>query len=141
MKLTDDEWEAQMIAAVNANHKAKVHNSLVADQPVDKDVPLWVQIVATAMFGADWCDLSGLYHHLRGASMNSVSLAPIIEELESLFSKFNTRFFSGALEKPVISVSQDHTRGSLWLGVPCGRLGKMGPKAVSFMKSTFAPNT
>ena len=44
--------------------------------------------------------------------MNSVSLAPIIEELESLFSKFNTRFFSGALEKPVISVSQDHTRGS-----------------------------
>lgn len=50
MKLTDDEWEAQMIAAVNANHKAKVHNLLVADQPVDKDVPLWVQIVATAMF-------------------------------------------------------------------------------------------
>lgn len=44
--------------------------------------------------------------------MNSVSLAPIIEELESLFSKFNTRFFSGALEKPMISVAQDHTRGS-----------------------------
>ena len=32
--------------------------------------------------------------------MNEVSLKPVIEELESLFSKFNTRFFAGELEKP-----------------------------------------
>lgn len=44
--------------------------------------------------------------------MNKVSLKPIIEELESLFSKFNARFFAGELEKPVITVSPDHTRGA-----------------------------
>ena len=44
--------------------------------------------------------------------MNEVSLKPVIEELESLFSKFNTRFFAGELEKPVITVSPDHTRGA-----------------------------
>ena len=44
--------------------------------------------------------------------MNEVSLKPVIEELESLFSKFNARFFAGKLEKPVITVSPDHTRGA-----------------------------
>lgn len=44
--------------------------------------------------------------------MNEVSLKPVIEELESLFSKFNARFFAGELEKPVITVSPDHTRGA-----------------------------
>ena len=44
--------------------------------------------------------------------MNEVSLKPVIEELENLFSKFNTRFFDGGLEKPVITVSPDHTRGA-----------------------------
>lgn len=47
--------------------------------------------------------------------MNEVSLKPVIEELENLFSKFNTRFFDGGLEKPVITVSPDHTRGGLWV--------------------------
>lgn len=32
--------------------------------------------------------------------MNEVSLKPVIEELESLFSKFNKAFFEGKLEKP-----------------------------------------
>ena len=41
-----------------------------------------------------------------------VSLKPVIEELESLFSKFNTRIFAGKLEQPVITVSPDHTRGA-----------------------------
>lgn len=44
--------------------------------------------------------------------MNEVSLKPVIEELESLFSKFNSRFFADKLEKPVITVSPDHTRGA-----------------------------
>lgn len=44
--------------------------------------------------------------------MNEVSPKPVIEELENLFSKFNARFFDGGLEKPVITVSPDHTRGA-----------------------------
>ena len=46
--------------------------------------------------------------------MNEVSLKPVIEELENLFSKFNARFFDGGLEKPVITVSPDHP-WSLWM--------------------------
>lgn len=44
--------------------------------------------------------------------MNEISLKPVIEELENLFSKFNARFFAEKLEKPVITVSPDHTRGA-----------------------------
>ena len=44
--------------------------------------------------------------------MNEVSLKPVIAELEDLFSKFNARFFADKLEKPVITVSPDHTRGA-----------------------------
>lgn len=47
--------------------------------------------------------------------MNEVSLKPVIDELETLFSKFNKAFFEGKLEKPVITVSPDHTRGGLRL--------------------------
>ena len=39
--------------------------------------------------------------------MNEVSLKPVIDELETLFSKFNKAFFEGKLEKPVITVSPD----------------------------------
>lgn len=54
--------------------------------------------------------------------MNEVSLKPVIDELETLFSKFNKAFFEGKLEKPVITVSPDHTRGAYgwctgWEGV------------------------
>jgi len=41
-----------------------------------------------------------------------VSLKPVIDELENLFSNFNARFFDSKLEKPVITVSPDHTRGA-----------------------------
>lgn len=44
--------------------------------------------------------------------MNEASLKPVIDELETLFSKFNKAFFEGKLEKPVITVSPDHTRGA-----------------------------
>lgn len=47
--------------------------------------------------------------------MNEVSLKPVIEELENLFSKFNARFFADKLEKPVITVSPGSYPWGLWL--------------------------
>ena len=44
--------------------------------------------------------------------MTSASLKPVISELESLFSTFNKAFFEGKLEKPVITVSPDSTKGA-----------------------------
>lgn len=44
--------------------------------------------------------------------MTEASLKPVIEELESLFSTFNKAFFEGKLEKPVITVSPDSTKGA-----------------------------
>lgn len=44
--------------------------------------------------------------------MSEASLKPVIDELETLFSKFNARFFGNKLERPVITVSPDHTRGA-----------------------------
>lgn len=69
--------------------------------------------------------------------MNEVSLKPVIDELETLFSKFNKAFFEGKLEKPVITVSPDHPMG----GVPVGRHGKTAPRKAAITKSTCAPNT
>ena len=43
--------------------------------------------------------------------MSVASLKPVIGELESLFSTFNKAFFEGKLEKPVITVSPDSTKG------------------------------
>lgn len=40
--------------------------------------------------------------------MNEISLKPVLEELESLFSIFNAWFFESNLDKPVITVSPDH---------------------------------
>lgn len=71
--------------------------------------------------------------------MNEVSLKPVIEELENLFSKFNARFFADKLEKPVITVSPDHTRGPMD-GVPAGRLGRLA-RMKDTMKSICVPNT
>ena len=42
----------------------------------------------------------------------TASLKPVIGELENLFSKLNDRYFGGKLEKPVITVSPDTTRGA-----------------------------
>ena len=44
--------------------------------------------------------------------MSEASLKPVIDELETLFSKFNARFFENKLERKVITVSPDHTRGA-----------------------------
>ena len=71
--------------------------------------------------------------------MNEVSLKPVIEELENLFSKFNARFFADKLEKPVITVSPDHTRGAYgWC--TAGRLGRL-VRMKATMKSICALNT
>jgi len=40
------------------------------------------------------------------------SLHEIIEKLESLFSTFNKHFFNGELEKPIITISPDTTKGA-----------------------------
>lgn len=47
--------------------------------------------------------------------MNEVSLKPVIDELETLFSKFNKAFFEGKLEKPVITVSPGSYPWGLWV--------------------------
>lgn len=44
--------------------------------------------------------------------MNKQSLQPIIEKLESLFSKFNEKFYNNELQTPVITVSPDTTKGA-----------------------------
>lgn len=46
------------------------------------------------------------------SNVNSASLKTVIEKLESLFSKFNERFYKGKLQKPVITVSPDTTKGA-----------------------------
>ena len=44
--------------------------------------------------------------------MAEQSLKPIIEKLESLFSKFNERFYTGELQRPIITVSPDTKKGA-----------------------------
>ena len=44
--------------------------------------------------------------------MDEQSLKPVIENLEDLFSKFNKKFYNNELQKPIISVSPDTTRGA-----------------------------
>lgn len=47
--------------------------------------------------------------------MSEASLKPVIDELETLFSKFNARFFENKLESPVITVSPGSYPWGLWL--------------------------
>lgn len=56
--------------------------------------------------------------------MKETSLKPVIEKLESLFSKFNEKFYNNELQTPVITVSPDTTR-VLMGGVPLGRRGRL----------------
>lgn len=44
--------------------------------------------------------------------MENASLKVVIEKLESLFSKFNEQFYEGKIQKPVITVSPDTTKGA-----------------------------
>ncbi len=45
-------------------------------------------------------------------AMSETSLKPVIEKLESLFSKFNEKFYNDELQAPVITVSPDTTKGA-----------------------------
>jgi len=44
--------------------------------------------------------------------MQNTSLKPVIEKLEALFSNLNNRFYNGDLQRPVITVSPDTTKGA-----------------------------
>lgn len=44
--------------------------------------------------------------------MEEQSIQPIVEKIESLFSKFNHHFYNDELEKPIITVSPDTTKGA-----------------------------
>ena len=44
--------------------------------------------------------------------MKETSLKPVIEKLESLFSKFNEKFYNNELQTSVITVSPDTTKGA-----------------------------
>jgi len=44
--------------------------------------------------------------------MTEQSLKPVLEQLESLFSKINEKFYSGELQRPVITVSPDGKKGA-----------------------------
>ena len=44
--------------------------------------------------------------------MTDTSLKPVIGELESLFDTFTGAFFGKKLERPVITVSPDNTKGA-----------------------------
>lgn len=43
---------------------------------------------------------------------NEISLHSVIGKLETIFSSFNDRFYNGELQKPVITVSPDTTKGA-----------------------------
>lgn len=87
--------------------------------------------------------------------MNEQSLKPIIDKLEKLFSKFNEKFYNGELQKPIITVSPDTTKGAYgwctawkaWSNKEPKAISEMKPEEVEamkndgFMKSTFALNT
>ncbi len=42
----------------------------------------------------------------------NASLQPIIEKIESLFSIFNKELFEDQLQKPIITISPDITKGA-----------------------------
>ncbi len=44
--------------------------------------------------------------------MSETSLKPVIDKLENLFSKFSEKFYNGELQKPIITVSLDTTKGA-----------------------------
>lgn len=44
--------------------------------------------------------------------MSEKSLTPVIGKLENLFSSLNSQFFNGKLQRPVITISPDTTKGA-----------------------------
>ena len=50
----------------------------------------------------------------KDKDMDKATITPMIQELESLFSKLNERYFNGELEKPVITIAPDTCRAYGW---------------------------
>ena len=66
--------------------------------------------------------------------MAEQSLKPIIDKLENLFSKFNEKFYGGELQKPIITVSPDTTKGAYGWCTSWKAWSNKEPKAISEMK-------
>lgn len=47
--------------------------------------------------------------------MKETSLKPVIEKLESLFSKFNEKFYNNELQTPRYHGKPGHNKGCLWV--------------------------
>ena len=84
--------------------------------------------------------------------MKETSLKPVIEKLESLFSKFNEKFYNNELQTPVITVSPDTTKGAYgwctaWKAWTVGEqkkvadLSTLTKEDLEAMKSIFVLNT
>lgn len=66
--------------------------------------------------------------------MKEQSLKPVIEKLEDLFSKFNEKFYNNELDKPIITVSPDTTKGAYGWCTAWKAWSNQEPKKISDMK-------
>lgn len=66
--------------------------------------------------------------------MSETSLKPVIDKLENLFSKFNEKFYDGELQKVIITVSPDTTKGAYGWCTAWRAWSNQEPKKISDMK-------
>lgn len=66
--------------------------------------------------------------------MSETSLKPVIDKLENLFSKFNEKFYNGELQKAIITVSPDTTKGAYGWCTAWKAWSNQEPKKISDMK-------
>lgn len=66
--------------------------------------------------------------------MSETSLKPVIDKLENLFSKFNEKFYGGELQKAIITVSPDTTKGAYGWCTAWKAWSNQEPKTISDMK-------
>lgn len=75
--------------------------------------------------------------------MSEKSLTPVIGKLENLFSSLNSQFFNGKLQRPVITVSPDTTKGAYgwctgwraWTDKEPKPFSEMSPEEVEALKT------
>ena len=66
--------------------------------------------------------------------MSETSLKPVIDKLENLFSKFNEKFYNRELQKAIITVSPDTTKGAYGWCTAWKAWSNQEPKKISDMK-------
>lgn len=66
--------------------------------------------------------------------MSETSLKPVIDKLENLFSKFNEKFYNEELQKAIITVSPDTTKGAYGWCTAWKAWSNQKPKKISDMK-------